>query len=131
MYLIITNMEKQETPLDNHVFCVIAHCKANQYSDIINGELSFYYAMYNHKHIKVATFKDHEFQKSNEYNLLNKHRKDLYNVYRFANYGGKDFNWGNLLSSALPLNERLLNNKELQEKIEWYSNNKWINELNW
>ena len=84
MYVIITNMEKHETPLDNHVFCAIAHCKVNQYSDIINSELSFYYAMYNHKHIKVATFKDHEFQKSNEYKILNEYRKDLYNVKRFV-----------------------------------------------
>ena len=131
MYVIITNMEKHETPLDNHVFCAIAHCKVNQYSDIINSELSFYYDMYNHKHIKVATFKDHEFQKSNEYKILNEYRKDLYNVKRFVNYGDKKFIWHNLLSCALPLDERLFSGKEVREKIEWYSNNKWINELNW
>lgn len=131
MYVIVTNMEKDESPLDNHVFCVIAHCRANLYSEIVTGELSFYYAMYNHKDIKIATFKDHEFQKSNEYKLLNEYRNDLCNVYRFANYGDKDFNWENLLSSALPLHERLLSPEQIREKIEWYSNHKWINELNW
>jgi len=133
MYVVITNMEKNESPLDNHVFCVIIHCKVNQYSNIVDDELSFYYAMYNHKHLKVATFKDQEFKKSNEYKLLNEHRKDLNldNVMRFVNYGGKNFEWYNLVSCSVPLNERLYSPKELRDKIEWYSNQKWINELNW
>lgn len=128
MYYIITNMEKGQSLLDDDVFCVISHCGYQKVLEDIQYDLMTYYAFYNYKDVKVAIFKDSEFNKSNEYKYLERFRPNLDNVVRFFNQGEKDVNCFN---SSLPLTERIATFEKIEERIKQLKLNKYINELNW
>lgn len=123
-------MEKNENPLNENIFISIVNCHIKELEDHLNGDIIIYYALYNHKHLKLATYKDYDWTKSSEFEILSKHIPTLENTIRFTNLGEK-YNKIEDDIQKLPLDKRLLTKSEQNQMIVNYSKLKWVNELNW
>lgn len=129
MKYIVTNMEENEDPRNENVFIIIDSCDTKELRDELWRNIVLYYALYNHKKIKVATFKEQDFKHSNEFKKLKVYFPNIENSLFIKNLGYKN-SPGNY-QDTLPVNKRMLSTEEQNQLAEHYAKLKWVNELNW
>ena len=133
MYAVLTNMVTCQEPNGVDDVLMVYHCKANDLEDVIGLDVVVYYALYNHAPLKLQTFKDHEWAKSQTRQILSgfigsiTERSD---VVRFKDYGGNHRGL-DVAEFRLPLSERLLTPEEQNDCLANWGRLKWVNELAW
>lgn len=128
MYYILTNMEKGDSPIDKKNFYVMRNVTVKEFKESIWMDLVVYYSLYNEKHVKLFTVKNNEWFNCEQYKILSQYIKNLKNSRAVVNYGHK-YNVFMDVEDTLPLTSRLLASQSFTDKVNYYINTKWINEL--